>query len=77
MVGTIDVEGSNMGDVAYTSKVHIVRERGPLRTATLPGREGPVTFGVHSEIAEHYGVDQEDFPPDATTIDYLVAAAGG
>jgi hypothetical protein len=66
-----------MGDVAYTSKVQIVRERGPLRTATLPGRAEPVTFGVHGDVAAHYGVDPDEHPPDATTIDYLVAAAGG
>jgi hypothetical protein len=66
-----------MTEVAYISKVTIVRERGPRRSAQLPGREEPVTFGVHGEVAEHYGVAPEDFPPDATTIDYLVAAAGG
>lgn len=66
-----------MAEVVYTSKVSVVRDRGPLRTAQLPGREQPITFGVHSEIAEHYGVAPEDLPPDATTIDYLVAAAGG
>ncbi|WP_370326674.1 hypothetical protein [Euzebya sp.] len=66
-----------MGDVVYTSSVSIVRERGPVRTAQLPGRDEPVTFGVHGAVAEHYGVDPEDFPPDATTLDYVVAAAGG
>lgn len=66
-----------MGAVVYTSRVTITRERGPIRTAQLPGRSGPVTFGVHSEIAAHYKVDPDQYPPDATTIDYLVAAAGG
>jgi hypothetical protein len=66
-----------MSQVAYTSTVTIVRQRGPIRTAQLPGRAEPVTFGVHGAVAEHYGVDQADFPPDATTLDYLVAAAGG
>lgn len=66
-----------MGEVAYTSKVTIVRERGPVRTARVPGREEPITFGVHGAVADHYGVEQEDFPPDTTTIDYLVAATGG
>ncbi len=66
-----------MGEVAYTSKVTVVRERGPIRSAQLPGRDQPITFGVHGAVAEHYGVEPEDFPPDATTIDYLVAAAGG
>jgi hypothetical protein len=32
---------------------------------------------VHSEIADHYGVDPEDLSPDATRLDYVVAAAGG
>lgn len=66
-----------MSDAVYTSKVRIERIRGPLRRAFLPAREEPVSFGVHSEIAEHYGVGPEDFPPDATTLDYVVAAAGG
>ncbi len=64
-------------DTAYVSHVRIERLRGPLRRAHLPAEEQPVTFGVHSEIAEHYGVDPDRFPPHATTLDYVVAAAGG
>ena len=63
--------------IAYTSRVTIERVRGPIRNATIPARAEPVTFGVHSEVAEHYGVSPDEFPPDATTLDYLVAAAGG
>jgi hypothetical protein len=63
--------------VEYTSRVTIERVRGPIRNATVPARSEPVTFGVHSEVAEHYGVSPDDFPPYATTLDYLVAAAGG
>lgn len=66
-----------MGEVVYRSKVHVVRNKGPLREARLPALDRPITFGVHSEIAEHYGVSPDDFPPDATTLDYLVAAAAG
>ena len=66
-----------MGDVVYTSTVRVVRERGPMRTAEVPGLDRPVTFGVHGAIADHYGVSEDDFPSDATTIDYVVAAAGG
>lgn len=66
-----------MGDVVYTSKVTVVRKRGPIREARVPGLDRPVTFGVHSEIAAHYGVTPEDYPPDASTLDYLVAAAAG
>ena len=66
-----------MAGVAYRSVVNIERVRGPMRNAWLPAKDEHITFGVHSEIAEHYGVEPDDFPPDATTIDYLVAAAGG
>jgi len=45
------------GNVVYTSNVKIERVKGPLRRAFLPQVESPVMFGVHSEIAEHYGVD--------------------
>ncbi len=43
----------------------------------MPAAESPVFFGVHSEIAEHYGVDPDVHPPQATTLDYVVAAAAG
>ena len=63
--------------VEYRSVVKIERVRGPIRKAWLPARDQHITFGVHSQVAEHYGVDVDDFPPDATTLDYLVAAAAG
>jgi hypothetical protein len=66
-----------MSDVVYRSEVKVERIRGPLRKAWLPGRHDHVTFGVHSEIAEHYKTDPDRYPPDATTIDYLVSAAAG
>ena len=51
-------EESTMNDpVAYRSKVRIERVKGPLRRAYLPVEQPPVLFGVHSEIAQHYGVD--------------------
>lgn len=64
-------------DVAYVSRTRIRRERGPMRTAWIPAKGEPITFGVHSEVAEHYGVDPEQYPPDTTTIDYMIAATGG
>ena len=66
-----------MGDVVYTAEIEIVRDRGPLRHARLPAEEEPVAFGVHGAIAEHYGVVPEVHAPHATTLDYVVAAAGG
>lgn len=64
-------------EVAYESNIRIEREYGTIRKAHLPATEEPVTFGVHSEVAEHYGVDTDDEPPHATTLDYLVSAAAG
>jgi len=66
-----------MGDVVYTSRVHVERIRGPLRRAELPGSEEPVFFGVHDEVADHYGVPRGGDAERSTTLDYLVAAAAG
>lgn len=65
-----------MGEVAYRAQVRLTRERGPLRTAHMPAGE-EVRFGVHGAVAEHYGVDPENFPSTSTTLDYIVAAAAG
>jgi uncharacterized OsmC-like protein len=48
-----------------------------MRLAYLPAEQSPVVFGVHSEVAEHYKVSPQKYPPHATTLDYVVAAAGG
>ena len=63
--------------VVYISKSRIERVKGPLRRAYLPQVKEPVKFGVHSEVAQHYGVDSEVHEPQATTLDYVVASAGG
>ena len=65
------------GKVVYLSRVRIERQRGPLRLAYLPAEKAPVVFGVHSEVAEHYKVPPDAYPPHATTLDYMVAAAAG
>lgn len=64
-------------NIAYTSRVRIHRQRGPMRLAYLPAEEKPVVFGVHSEVAEHYKVPPDAYPRHATTLDYVVAAAAG
>jgi hypothetical protein len=66
-----------MSEPAYISKVRIERLGGPQRLAYLPAEDQPIAFGVHAEVAEHYGVAPDAFPPRATTLDYVVAAAGG
>lgn len=63
--------------VVYRSRVRIERVKGPLRRAFLPVQVEPVLFGVHSAVAEHYGVDPGVHEPRDTTLDYLVAAAAG
>ncbi len=66
-----------MSGVKYVSKVKVEPVEGKIRRAYLPVREDPVMFGVHSEVAEHYGVSPEKVEPYDTTLDYVVAAAGG
>lgn len=61
----------------YVSNVRIERVKGPARLAFLPSEPEPVHFGVHGAVAEHYGVKPGGSPPHATTLDYVVAAAGG
>jgi hypothetical protein len=64
-------------DPTYVSEVRIERVAGPLRRAYLPAREEPVLFGVHSAIAEHYGMSADDVEAHPTTLDYVVASAAG
>ena len=64
-------------EVVYLAKVRIERIRGPERRAFLPQEDEPVYFGVHSEVAEHYGVGPDAYPTHATTLDYVTAAVGG
>ncbi len=66
-----------MGDVVYRSNVRIERVKGPIRRAFLPAEKDPVIFGLHGEVAEHYKVSPDAYPPRATTLDYVVAAAAG
>ena len=66
-----------MSDVVYTSHVRIERVRGPLRRVELPGSAEPIWFGVHDEVADHYGVPRGGEAERSTTIDHVVAAAAG
>jgi hypothetical protein len=66
-----------MAEPTYTSHVRIERLGGPDRLAHLPAADEPVRFGVHSEVADHYGVAPDRHPPQPTTLDYVVGAAAG
>ncbi len=63
--------------VVYISNVRIERVKGSLRRAHLPAKREPVLFGVHDQVAEHYGATPGTFEPQTTTLDYVVAAAAG
>jgi hypothetical protein len=62
-------------EVVYTSNVRVERIKGPLRRVYVPAEEDPIFFGVHSEIAEHYGTDMSVHKPHKTTLDMVVASA--
>lgn len=64
-----------MAEPLYRSRVRIEKHEGPLRYAFIEPFRGPVKFGVHGKIAEFYGRTTAE--PIATTLDYVVAAAGG
>ena len=61
-------------DVVYVSNIQVERIKGPLRRVTLPAEAEPMYFSVHSEIAEHYGVDNNVVEPHVTTLDMVVAS---
>ena len=63
--------------VSYVSRIRVEPVEGKIRRARLPAKEEPVFFGVHGGVAEHYGLSPEDEKPYPSTLDYLVAAAGG
>jgi methyl coenzyme M reductase alpha subunit len=66
-----------MSHVVYRSEVVVERVQGSLRRARVPGESGPVAFGVHGPVAQHYGHAPGSYDPHATTIDYVVAATAG
>ncbi|MBA2692646.1 MAG: hypothetical protein H0U65_09160 [Rubrobacter sp.] len=66
-----------MAEIAYVSRVKVEPVEGKIRRAYVPAEDEPVHFGVHGEVAEHYGVSPGEEEPHSTTLDYLVAAAGG
>jgi hypothetical protein len=67
----------SMADVTYVSRVRVEPVKGRVRRAYVPAEEEPVLFGVHDEVAAHYGVEPGAEEPHASTLDYVVAAAGG
>ena len=66
--------GTMSNEVVYVSNVQVERIKGSLRRVYVPAEKDPIYFSVHSEIAEHYGVDNNVINPHVTTLDMLVAS---
>jgi hypothetical protein len=64
-----------MGEIVHTSKIKIVREKGPTRRAMIEGFSEPVYYGVHGGIMKFYKVEPEK--EHAATLDHIVAATAG
>jgi hypothetical protein len=64
-----------MGEVVHTSRIRIVREKGPTRRAMIEGFSEPVYYGVHGGIKRFYKVEPEK--EHAATLDHIVAATAG
>jgi hypothetical protein len=66
-----------VGEVVYTCRTRVERVKGPLRRVEIPGSSEPIWFGVHDEVADHYGVPRGSEVERTATLDYVVAAAAG
>lgn len=58
-------------------RVHLTREKAPIRKARLEMTGDEVTFGVPGWQGEHYGFEPGTVPVHPGTLDYLVASVGG
>lgn len=64
-----------MGELVHTSKVKLVREKGPVRRAYIEHFPDPVYYGLHTAIAGFYGKEPEvEYP---ATLDHMISAIGG
>jgi hypothetical protein len=64
-----------MGELVHTSRIKIVREKGPTRRAMIEGFNEPIYYGVHGGIKSFYKVEPEK--EHAATLDHIVAATAG
>ena len=61
-----------MPAIIHTSKITIMRDRGPIRIAHIEGFAEPVYYGVHGGIQKFYNVDPVE--EHAATLDHIVGA---
>ena len=64
-----------MGELVHTSHVRIVQQKRPLREAYIEHFTEAVHYGVHTAIADFYGLQPEQEYP--STLDHIIGAVGG
>jgi hypothetical protein len=64
-----------MAEKVHTSRIKIVREKGPTRRAMIEGFGDPIYYGVHGGIKGFYKIEPEK--EHAATLDHIVAATAG
>ena len=67
---TDEEEGGPMGEIVHTSRIRIVREKGPTRRAMIEGFNEPVYYGVHGGIKRFYKVEPEKSMQPRLTISW-------
>jgi organic hydroperoxide reductase OsmC/OhrA len=64
-------------ETVHNVRVHLTRERPPIRRAYLEMTGDEVVFGVPGWQGEHYGFDPVSVEEHPGTLDYLVASVAG
>jgi uncharacterized OsmC-like protein len=64
-------------ETVHEVRVHLTREKPPIRKATLEMTGDEVTFGTPGWQGEHYGFAPGSVEEHPGTLDYLVASVAG
>lgn len=64
-------------ETIHEVRVHLTRERPPVRKAVMEMTGDEVTFGTPGWQGEHYGFAPGSVPEHPGTLDYLVASVAG
>ena len=64
-----------MGELLHTSHIKLVQQKGSERDAFIEHFPEPVRYGLHTAVAKFYGAEPDTEYP--TTLDHVIAAAGG
>jgi organic hydroperoxide reductase OsmC/OhrA len=64
-------------ETTHEVRVHLTRERPPIRKAVLEMTGDEVTFGTPGWQGEHYGFAPGSVPEHPGTLDFLVASVAG